>query len=233
MPHQSIELGHRNQQRSLSATEGEQAVDDGERVSRIAGQVKVGVVLVEEVTVEGWRVGKDTAADGIGAGQDYDFGIGRGFVADVERAGHIFRNRTGDNHTIGMTRRGYEFETETTHIEVDIARGTQFPFATVVAGGRHLTQFERFAEKFLYFRTDSFAVENDGLVFAFRYDKVFALVGGQFIVLGKMNLVGETAFAFAAESAATQIELKFAFFFEERMGGTNIANALVVGTFVF
>ena len=217
----------------LSAGEGEQSVDDGERVGRIAGQVKVGVVHVEEVTVEGRRVGEYAAADGIGAGQDYDFRIGRGFVADVERASHVFRDGAGDDHAIGMTRRGYEFETETAHVEVNIARGPQFPFAAVVARGRYLTQLERLAEQFLYFGTYSAFVENDGLVFTFLYDKIFAFVGGQFIILGEMDFLGETTFAFAAESASTQIELQFALFFKERIGRTNFANALVVNAFVF
>ena len=107
----------------------------------VAGDVEVNGVVLEEGTIDGGAVGKESAADCVGAYEDNNFGMGHGIITDLEGFCHVVGDGSCDDDAVGMAGRRDKFDTEAADVELHIVGGVEFPFTTIVAACGNLSEF--------------------------------------------------------------------------------------------
>ena len=117
----------------------EDAVDESQGVDGIARNVEVDVQAVEYAAVESWAAVEDSAADGVGPGEDENLGVGDGVVGVEEWVRHVLGYWACEDDAVGVSRRGHEADSETANVEIDVASGVEFHLAAAVASGGDLS----------------------------------------------------------------------------------------------
>ena len=90
---------------------------------------------------------KDAAGYGAGAGSNDQLGFGDCFVGLEQRFLHIHGHRSGDEHAVGMSWRGYEFDPEAAGIKDHIAESVHFGLAAIAPSGTHFAQSQGSSQK--------------------------------------------------------------------------------------
>ena len=127
--------------KALSPYQTQHPIYKRERMGGVAGDVEVNGVVLEEGAIDGGAIGKESTADGVGAYQNNNFGMRHGIITNLEGFSHVVGDGSCDDDAVGMAGRSHKFDTETADVELHIVGSVEFPFATVVAACRNLSEF--------------------------------------------------------------------------------------------
>jgi hypothetical protein len=83
-----------------------------------------------------------SAGDGAGADGDNDLRRGHGVIGFLECKLHVVRDWSGNQQTIGVTRRGDKLNAESSKIKDYRVEDVDICFARVTAAGADLPQFQ-------------------------------------------------------------------------------------------
>ena len=189
---------------AADAEQVEQAVDEGQRVGRAAGDVELGGELAEEAALDGVGVLVGRAADGAGAGGDDELGGGHAVPGEAEGLGHVGGDWSREDEAVGVARGGDPVDAPAAHVKVDVGAGVELELAAVAAAGGDLAQLERAAEQLL--EGGGGDEGGEGAV-AVAADEGLARGAGHLEVVAEGELVvGADVGALATEHAEAEVE---------------------------
>src|SRR5262245_45118717 len=110
---------------------------------RTSGYIKVDRKQPIDPTRHLLMAAENPARYGTGTGGDHQFRLGDRLIGAEGRRAHVFGDRPGNQHTIGVARRGDEIDAKPAGVENDIAERVHLDLAPVATAGTDLAQPQR------------------------------------------------------------------------------------------
>lgn len=123
-----------------AAEEPEKAIEDRQQVRRATGDIEVDGNLGRNTVTRLQSPGKGPAAQRAGTHRNHDTRRWNGRVSLEESLTHVHGDRPCHDHSICVTRRGDELNSETRQVEDHVRGRDELRFATVAAGGDSLDE---------------------------------------------------------------------------------------------
>ncbi len=131
----------------MSAEQPQQPVENRVRVRRAPRDVQIDRKYTLDPVARLRMILEYTARNRAGAAGDDELRFGDCFIGLEQRFPHVRGDRTGDQNTVGVARRGHEFDAEAAGVEDDIAERIDLDLAAVAAAGADLAQAQRSPEQ--------------------------------------------------------------------------------------
>ena len=125
-----------------SSQQPEQPVENGNGMGRTAGDIDIHRQQTGGAVVRLGGVEERPAVDRTGPAGDDDLRFRYRRIGFQERLPHVFRDRAGDEHAVGVAGAGNELDAEPAQVEGDGGQHVGVGFAAVAPSCRNLPEFQ-------------------------------------------------------------------------------------------